>query len=187
MLNLPFIRAIAENQCGTGQQIHSNTVATAALVLFGLALGWAGTAWAKTPTVSEPAPDFVLKSFAGRNLRLSEFRGDVVIINFWSANCGRCRDQLNQLAAINESNRLSILSVNVDSDSNVAKRVIADQGFKFPVLLDTDKIVSRLYDPSRLPMAVMVDPHGTIRYIHEGYKRGDEAQYALELAELLAE
>ena len=196
LLNLPIIRATAEDRCCIVQQMRSGSVAvtTLTLILFGLALSRVVTARADSP-LSEPvllkqAPDFVLESSAGRNLRLSEFRGDVVIVNFWSSACGRCREQLDQLATINEANRpnrMSILSVNVDGDSSRAMRIIAEQDLGFPVLFDTDKIVSRLYDPHRLPMTVIVDPHGTVRYIQEGYSRGDEVLYAQKLAELLAE
>ncbi len=180
----------AIDRSGIVHQLHSIAATSISIVLLSLMSGWSGTATAKTPLVSEPAPDFVLKSSTGQNLRLSEFRGDVVIVNFWSTRCGRCRKQLDELAAINKVNspdRISILSVNVDGDSSQVIRTVADQGFPFPVLFDTDKIVSRLYDPRRLPMAVVVDPHGNIRYIHEDFKRGDEALYAKELAELLAE
>jgi thiol-disulfide isomerase/thioredoxin len=187
-----FIRVAAEDRCGIFPQMRSGSVTTTTiiLVLFGLALHWVGTARADSPVVLKLAPDFVLESSAGRNLRLSELRGDVVIVNFWSSGCGRCREQLDQLATISEVNRpnhMSILSVNVDGDSSRAMRIIADQNLGFPVLFDTDKIVSRLYDPRRLPMTVMVDPHGIVRYIQEGYHRGDEVLYAQKLAELLAE
>jgi len=196
LLNLPFIRAATEDRCCIVQQMRSGSVAVIifSLFLLGLVLNLAGTAWADSPSaspiVSKQAPDFALESSIGRNLRLSEFRGDVVIVNFWSSGCGRCREQLDQLARINEANRLnhmSILSVNVDGDSSRAMRIIAAQDLEFSVLFDTDKIVSRLYDPRRLPMTVMVDPHGTVRYIQEGYHRGDELLYEQKLAELLAE
>jgi peroxiredoxin len=143
-------------------------------------------ALADSPVVSKQAPDFALASSAGQNLRLSEFRGDVVVMNFWSIGCGRCRAQLDWLAAVDEAH-LSILSVNVDRDSHAAMRAIEREDYEFPVLFDSDKTVSRLYEPSRLPMTVMIDPHGTVRYIHEGYRRGDETLYAQELSKLLAE
>jgi len=141
---------------------------------------------AESPAVSKQAPDFALASSAGHNLRLSEFRGDVVVMNFWSIGCGRCRAQLDWLATIDEAH-LRILSINVDGDSHAAIRAIEREGYGFPVLFDNDKTVSRVYDPSRLPMTVMIDPHGTVRYIHEGYRRGDETLYVRELSKLLAE
>ncbi len=185
MLKLLYSRILNGDRCSIWPLKHAGAaiciVATTLLI---------GSAWAKTPTVSESAPDFALKSSAGRNLRLSEFRGDVVIVNFWSTRCARCLDQLDRLDAINAAagpNRMSILSINVDSDSGKAQRAIAGRDLGFPVLFDTDKTVSRLYDPAKLPMTILIDPHGVVRYIHEGFHRGDEALYAQELAELSAE
>jgi len=170
------------------QQVRAVVIAVAFVIL--AMPGVVGTAWAKSPDVSQPAPDFALKNLAGSNLRLSEFRGDVVIVNFWSAACGRCREQLGELDAIHRqhrSNGMNILSINVDRNHEAARRMIADKGIEFPVLFDVDKAVSRLYDPSKLPLTVMVDPHGTVRYVHHGYKSGDEESYLLEVTELLAE
>ena len=184
MLNLPLIRTAARQAAAGICMLVAN-----AIVLLSVS-GATATVRAQPPAVLEAAPDFALKSSTGHNLRLSEFRGDVTIVNFWSSKCGPCSEQLDQLNAINAANRpnrISILSVNVDRDSQAATRTIADQGLEFSVLFDTDKTVIRLYDPSKLPMTVMIDPHGIIRYRHDGYKRGDEALYALELAELLAE
>lgn len=188
MLNHLLIQTSAKSRCSFAPCVLLATVARA-LIVFSL-FSVAASVWAQPPVVLEAAPDFSLKSSTGHNLRLSEFRGDVVIVNFWSTNCGQCDEQLGQLNLINtanQSNRVSILSVNVDRDNRAATRMIAAQNFSFPVLFDADKAVVRLYDPSRLPMTVVVDPHGTIRYIHAGFKRDDEALYSLELAKLLAE
>ncbi len=155
-----------------------------------VACAWAAPLSARPPVVATPAPDFALASSVGQNLRLSEFRGDVVIVNFWSIRCGRCREQLAQLDAIERANRpsgLRVLSVNVDGDGAAAKREAARRELGFPVLFDTDKRVSRLYDPRTLPMTFVIDPHGIVRHIHDGYSRGDEALYAREVADLLAE
>ena len=190
MLNLPCIPVAAADRLGTARAKRSLVLKTIIVFSLAPALFWPVAGPAKTPLVSGPAPDFVLKSSTAQNLRLSEFRGDVVVVNFWSSDCRHCRKQLEHLADIGETNRpnrMSILSVNVDSDSDKARREIAEQALPFPVLFDSQKKVIRLYDPDRLPMTVMIDPHGTVRFIHEGYKNGDEAQYAQEIAELLAE
>ena len=184
MLNLRMIRITA------GQAAARFCIFMVNAIVFFSLLGVTAAVQAQPPAVLETAPDFALKSSTGHNLRLSEFRGGVAVVNFWSSDCGRCEELLGQLNAINAANRpnrISILSVNIDRDSHAATRAITDQGLEFPVLFDSDKTVVRLYDPNRLPMTVMIDPHGTIRYIHDGYKRGDETLYASELAELLAE
>lgn len=157
---------------------------------FIVACAWAPPLSARPPVIDAPAPDFALASSVGQNLRLSEFRGDVVIVNFWSIRCGRCREQLVQLDAIDRANRpsgLRILSVNVDGDGVAAGREAARRKLGLPVLFDTEKRVSRLYDPRKLPMTYVIDPHGIVRHIHDGYTRGDEELVAREVAELLAE
>ena len=60
---------------------------------------------------SEPAPDFALKSMTGENLRLSEYRGEVVILNFWSTDCGTCVLQMPAVQKLYEQYRGSGLQV----------------------------------------------------------------------------
>ena len=185
MLNHLLIQTSTEKRCSTASCMRLASVVSV-IIIFSL-LGVAPSVWAKPPAVLETAPDFSLKSSTGHNLRLSEFRGDVVIVNFWSTRCGQCDEQLDQLNLISAANHVSILSINADRDKRAVTRMLAARDLNFPVLFDAEKTVISLYDPSRLPMTVMVDPHGTVRYIHSGYKRGDEALYSLELAKLLAE
>ena len=136
----------------------------------------------------EIAPDFALASSTGHNLRLSEYRGQVVVLNFWSLSCGPCFDQLDWIddLEVTDNANLSVLSVNVDGHRHES-HVVEDYDYRFPVLFDHDKDVIRRYDPQRLPMIVLVDPHGTIRFIHEGHRAGDETLFQRELSALLAE
>src|SRR5574341_1385040 len=96
-----------------------------------------------------PAPDFTLRSMAGPNLRLQEQRGRVVMVNFWATWCGPCRQEMPHLNKLYDKYRASgfvVLGVNIDDDANKAAEVAGKLGVKFPVLLDTDKKVSRTYD-----------------------------------------
>src|SRR5687768_4943457 len=71
----------------------------------------------------QPAPDFVLKSASGDNLRLSEYRGEVVMINFWATWCGPCRQELPLLDELyGRYNKVGfrLLGVNIDDDSSKA-------------------------------------------------------------------
>ena len=65
-------------------------------------LAVAGSVSAATQLLGAEAPDFVLKSLSGKNLRLSEYRGDVVMLSFWATWCGDCRAQLDELGAMRE-------------------------------------------------------------------------------------
>jgi len=136
------------------------------------------------------APDFALKSASGENLRLSEYRGNVVMINFWATWCGPCRQEMPLLDDLyNRYQRVgfSLLGVNIDDDSRRAMRMIEELGVSFPVLFDADKEVSKLYQVEAMPVTVLLDREGTVRHVHHGYKPGYEEQYLTEIRSLLRE
>jgi peroxiredoxin len=150
----------------------------------------AATSLASSDLTGQAAPDFALKSSTGENLRLSEFRGDVVMINFWATWCGPCRQEmplLDELYQRYERVGFSLLGVNIDDDSRKAMTMISDLGVNFPVLFDSSKEVSKLYQVDAMPVTVIVDRGGTVRYVHQGYKPGYEDKYLDEIRSLLRE
>jgi thiol-disulfide isomerase/thioredoxin len=124
----------------------------------------------------------------GPNLQLKDQRGRVVMVNFWATWCGPCREEMPQLNRLYEKYRASgfvLLGVNVDDDSSKAAEVAKKLGVTFPVLLDTDKKVSKLYDLSTMPSTVIIDRDGKVRYVHRGYLTGYENDYEKQIRELL--
>jgi peroxiredoxin len=141
-------------------------------------------------TPNAAAPDFTLRTLNGPNLRLAEQRGKVVMINFWATWCGPCRQEMPQLNALYQKYRASgftLLGVNVDEDSPKAADLAAKLGVKFPVLLDADKTVSKLYDMNSMPATILIDRDGRVRYLHRGYRDGFEATYDQQIRSLLKE
>ena len=162
------------------------------LVLPGVALAAASGALqaapSTAPTPGQAAPDFALKSLEGQNLRLREQRGRVVLLNFWATWCGPCREEMPQLSRLQDKYRsagLLMLGVNVDDDTANAATVASKLGVKFPVLLDTDKQVSKLYDISAMPSTVIIDRDGRVRHLHKGYREGTAQTYEQQIRELL--
>lgn len=148
------------------------------------------TTLASSGLAGAPAPDFVLKSASGENLRLSEYRGDVVMINFWATWCAPCRQEmplLDDLYARYQRVGFTLLGVNIDDDSRRAMKMIEELGISFPVLFDESKDVSKLYEVEVMPTTVLVDREGTVRHIHHGYKPGYEDKYLTEIRALLRE
>jgi peroxiredoxin len=136
------------------------------------------------------APDFTLRTMDGPNLRLQEQRGRVVLVNFWATWCGPCRQEMPHLNRLYDKYRASgftLLGVNIDDDARAAADVAAKLGLRFPVLLDTDKKVSRLYDMSAMPATIVIDRDGKVRFIHRGYRDGVEKTYEQQIRDLLKE
>jgi len=161
------------------------------ILLAGLAMSvFAASSLATSGLAGKPAPDFALKSSTGENLRLSEYRGDVVMINFWATWCGPCRQEmplLDELYSRYQRVGFSLLGVNIDDDSSRAMSMISELGVSFPVLFDARKEVSKLYDVDAMPVTILVDREGKVRYIHQGYKPGYEEKYLDQVRSLLRE
>ena len=164
----------------------SQVRARVGIVLAMLVLGNGSAMAAVMPSII--APDFTLRTLGGPNIRLQEQRGRVVLINFWATWCGPCRQEVPHLNRLYDKYRAAgfvILGVNVDEDARNATEVALKLGIKFPVLLDTDKTVSRLYDLVTMPSTVLIDRDGRVRYIHKGYLSGYEDTYEKQIRELL--
>ncbi len=135
---------------------------------------------ALTGTSSGAAPDFSLPARSGEPISLDALRGQVVMINFWASWCGPCRQEfplLDQLYQRYSPLGFTLLGVNVESDVSDAERWLAETPVSFPVLFDRENKVSQLYAVSAMPSTVFIDRRGNIRYLHRGFKPGDENEY----------
>ncbi|MGO9423787.1 MAG: TlpA family protein disulfide reductase [Steroidobacteraceae bacterium] len=158
-----------------------------------LALGATGAAAAPAaaPTlVGRDAPDFALKTLDGSNLRLSEFRGQVVLVNFWARWAGDSRQEMPALNKINATYQragLVVLGVSVDDDLRRAREFAGAMKVSYPIMFDTGTDLGRDYLLQKMPMTILVDRSGVVRFSHVGYKRGDERIYLDQIRELLRE
>ena len=142
----------------------------------------------KAAAIDESAPDFVLKSHTGSNLRLSELRGQVVMINFWASWCGPCRQEMPLLESLHKRYQklgFTLLGVNVEEDTRAAKAFLKDTPVSFPILYDTENNVSRMYKVAGMPSTVVLDRDGKLRFRHTGYVPGDEAEYSKVIRALM--
>jgi peroxiredoxin len=135
------------------------------------------------------APDFTLKSTQGREVKLSDFYGKVVMINFWASWCPPCRAEMPVLENLYRAHRprgLVVLGLNVDVDTESRDEYLKDNPVSFPVLDDSKWATAKLYVSPSQPATFFVDRSGKVVHVHQGYKSGDDAVYAAKVIELLA-
>lgn len=145
---------------------------------------------ASAAKIEGKAPDFTLKSLHGDNVKLSEQRGNVVMINFWASWCGPCRQEmplLNDMYLRYRDLGFTLLGVNVEEDSTDAKKMVTELKVAFPVLFDTQNAVSKLYNVEAMPSTILVDRDGNMRFLHRGYLPGYEEDYEKQIRELMRE
>ena len=145
---------------------------------------------AQAKEMNSPAPDFTLKSLSSNNIKLSEQRGNVILLNFWASWCGPCRTEMPILDELHNKYKklgFTVIGVNVEEDTRKAKRYLKDVKVSFPVLFDSSNQVSKLYKVTAMPSTVMIDRNGNMRYLHKGYKPGEESQYKKWVKKLVRE
>jgi thiol-disulfide isomerase/thioredoxin len=136
------------------------------------------------------APNFTLPSRSGDTVSLEQLKGQVVMINFWASWCGPCRQEmplLDQMYKRYSPLGFTLLGVNVEANSKDAEKLLATVPVSFPVLFDKENKVSKLYDVNAMPSTVFIDRKGNVRYLHRGYKAGDEGEYLNQIRALLKE
>lgn len=117
--------------------------------------------------VGDKAPDFELKTLEGEQVRLSDYRGERVLLNFWSTWCPPCRQEMPDMQQFFQDQDPVILAVNLtDTEVNqkTVREFIEEFGVTFPVLLDEKAKVSQLYRIQPIPTTYFIDTEGKIRY-----------------------
>ena len=157
----------------------------------GLALAAMFASAAFAASSSGPAPGFKLTGRGGKTIDLTQFKGQVVMINFWATWCGPCRQEMPLLEDIHKKYKamgFTMLGVNIEPDSKAADAWLSKNGpVSFPIAYDTESKVSKLYKVGGMPSTVIVDRKGHVRVIHKGYKPGDENTYLTHIRSLVKE
>jgi len=129
------------------------------------------------PRTSEPAPDFAVKNLQGKTVHLSDYKGKVLLINFWATWCGACREEMASMQNLYSelrSDGLEVLAVSIDRwNEDRIQEYVKDKNLTFPVLLDQNQEVRKKYHVMGLPTSYLVDGEGKIRGFASGARDWD--------------
>jgi len=121
--------------------------------------------------IGKPATDFELKALDGRLVKLSDLRGQVVVLDFWASWCGPCRKSLPIIQGVAqdfESEPFSFYAINVDEESNVVQGSAIVLGISNNCLMDPKGIVASRYGAHAIPYTVVIDKEGVVRRVFVG-------------------
>jgi peroxiredoxin len=143
--------------------------------------------------VGNPAPDFQVSPVIGGNapVALKGLRGRVVLVDFWGTFCKPCKESFPKLQALSgkyASSGLTIVGISEDDaeDKDKIPQFAATYGAKFALAWDGDRAVAQQYKPDSMPSSFVIDRKGVVRYVHVGFRTGDEVAIEHEIQELLA-
>lgn len=143
------------------------------------------------PAIGKAAPLFEIRTLEGNNLSLSDFRGKVVLIEFWATWCPPCKASIPEIEALKKKfndNDLVVLGINLDEGSDIKDRVAAfKEAYRitYPIGLDSEGKVSSKYRVSSIPMIYLLDRDLRVARIYTGYTPGMGEKIAKEIKALL--
>lgn len=145
-------------------------LAIVALALAGLAAACGGPPPEVKPEVGYTAPGFQLRDLNAKDVKLSDFRGKVVVLNFWATWCGPCRDELPVLQSLAQryGGRLVVVGVDEGEAGATVAAFARTNGLSYPILLDVQMTTGHDYEVSTIPRTLVIDGNGVIRYNRRG-------------------
>lgn len=143
--------------------------------------------------VGQSAPPISLPLLATDNaevLTLYSLRGKVVYLDFWASWCGPCRVSFPQLEELRQElgpRGFEVLAVNVDEFEPDALRFLEEVSVSYPVVRDGAGDTPATYGILGMPTGYLIDRSGTVRLVHQGYRKSDGAALREDIIELLGE
>ena len=137
-----------------------------------------------------PAPDFSLPRLDGdRMVRLSDHRGQVVLVNFWATWCKPCEEEMPAMERLYRRlgpKGFEMLAISVDADPEPVRGFREKMSITFPLLLDPSQETARVYQTMGFPESLLIDPEGNVVERYVGPREWDHPAYVERIEGLMA-
>ena len=136
--------------------------------------------------IGQTAPSFTLTDLANREISLEEFRGKIILLDFWASWCAPCRTTMPVIEKLSKEypNDLALLAVNMGEPRSAIEKYMLDQALSLQVLLDEKETVSAAYGAYVIPMQFLIDRSGIVRHIQTGYGSNMASQMRAQIERL---
>jgi thiol-disulfide isomerase/thioredoxin len=120
--------------------------------------------------VGQTAPGFTLADLKGANVSLDQYKGQIVLLDFWATWCGPCRMTMPVLEKLREEQPdIAMLAINLEEPRDLVRDYVERQRIRSRILLDADGKVGRAYGSDAIPMQVLIDKEGIVRHVQTGF------------------
>jgi thiol-disulfide isomerase/thioredoxin len=120
----------------------------------------------EVPSRELASTDFTLSTLEGKKVSLSSYKGKVVVLSFWATWCPPCKEEMPEMEALYKdiaAKGFTILAIDVGEDKATVEKFVKENGYTFPILLDTKEEIAGLYGTQALPSNYVVDAKGYVR------------------------
>ncbi len=121
--------------------------------------------------IGMPAPKFTLPDLNGRKVSLDQYKGQIVMLDFWATWCGPCRMTMPLLENLSKEYRgtMTLLAINLQEPFGTVREYVQKQNINSEVLLDEHGSIGEVYGTDSIPMQVVIDKQGIVRHIQVGF------------------
>lgn len=131
-----------------------------------------------TVEIGQTAPDFKLQDLNGKEVSLDQYRGKIVILDFWQTTCPPCRYSMPVLDKLQDdySGKLSVLAVNLGEQKEIVRKYILEQNLHSRILLDSENSVGERFGTVFIPTQFLIDQKGVVRFVMSGFDPGSSSK-----------